>query len=106
MKVKIIKQDNYDRNFYFYYRNALLTDFLLCKRFEFEYNCWDPKDGELCMIRMKPEEILVEVRRDTDAQIVLQNCAQGRNTNRTIWLLVPSEISFRKAEAYLNSFFR
>jgi len=32
----------------------------------------DPKDGELCLGRMKPGEILVEVRSDTDVQIVRQ----------------------------------
>jgi len=31
--------------------------------------CWDPKDGELCLCRMKPEEILVEVRSVFDVQI-------------------------------------
>ena len=30
---------------------------------------WDPKDGELCLSRMKPEETLVEVRRGSDVQI-------------------------------------
>ena len=30
---------------------------------------WDPKDGELCPSRTKPEETLVEVRSDSDAQI-------------------------------------
>ncbi len=30
---------------------------------------WDPKDGELCLERMKPEETLVEVRFDSDVQI-------------------------------------
>ncbi|CAL4129691.1 unnamed protein product [Meganyctiphanes norvegica] len=32
-----------------------------------EHTCWDPKDGELCLARMKPEETLVEVRSDSDA---------------------------------------
>ncbi|KAM3716032.1 Conotoxin AbVIE [Dirofilaria immitis] len=31
--------------------------------------CWDPKDGELYLSRMKPEETLVEVRSDSDVQI-------------------------------------
>ena len=30
---------------------------------------WDPKDGELCLSRMKPEETLVEVRSGSDVQI-------------------------------------
>jgi hypothetical protein len=36
---------------------------------ECEHPCWDPKDGELCLGRMKPEETLVEVRRGSDVQI-------------------------------------
>ena len=30
---------------------------------------WDPKDGELCLGRTKPEETLVEVRSGSDVQI-------------------------------------
>ena len=30
---------------------------------------WDPKDGELCLSRVKPEETLVEARSDSDVQI-------------------------------------
>ncbi len=41
-------------------------------RFELEHICWDPKDGELCLNRVKPEETLVEARSDTDVQIVRQ----------------------------------
>ena len=29
----------------------------------------DPKDGELCLSRVKPEETLVEARSDSDVQI-------------------------------------
>ena len=29
----------------------------------------DPKDGELCLNRVKPEETLVEARSDSDVQI-------------------------------------
>ena len=36
---------------------------------EQEHTCWDPKDGELCLRRVKPEETLVEARRSSDAQI-------------------------------------
>ena len=38
-----------------------------------ERTCWDPKDGELWLVRMKPEETLVEVRSDSDVQIDRQN---------------------------------
>ena len=30
---------------------------------------WDPKDGELCLKRLKPEETLVEDRSGSDVQI-------------------------------------
>ena len=36
---------------------------------ERERTRWDPKDGELCLRRTKPEETLVEVRSDSDVQI-------------------------------------
>ncbi len=42
---------------------------LLLERFEYEHICWDPKDGELCLSRVKPEETLVEARSDSDVQI-------------------------------------
>ena len=31
---------------------------------------WDPKDGELCQRRVKPEEIQMDAYRGTDVQIV------------------------------------
>ena len=34
-----------------------------------EHTCWDPKDGELCLNRVKPGETLVEARSDSDVQI-------------------------------------
>lgn len=49
-----------------------------------EHTGRDPKDGELCVRRVKPEETLVEARSDTDVQIVRRTCAKGRKTNRTI----------------------
>ena len=36
---------------------------------EQKHTCWDPKDGELCLNRVKPEETLVEARSDSDVQI-------------------------------------
>ena len=42
--------------------------------FEPERTCWDPKDCELWVTRTKPEETLVEVRSDTDVQIVHLSC--------------------------------
>jgi len=35
-----------------------------------KYSSWDPKESDLFLHRMKPGEILVEVRSDTDVQIV------------------------------------
>ncbi|KAF1980988.1 hypothetical protein K402DRAFT_185942 [Aulographum hederae CBS 113979] len=52
--------------------------------FEYEHICWDPKDGELCLVRVKSEETLMEARRGSDVQIDLQSLAKGRKTNRTI----------------------
>ena len=40
-----------------------------------EHICLDPKDGELCLGRMKPEETLVEVVAGSDVQIVRQTWA-------------------------------
>ncbi|GAA4706269.1 hypothetical protein GCM10025781_26790 [Kocuria gwangalliensis] len=37
--------------------------------FEYERSCGDPKDGELCLNRAKPEETLVEARSGSDVQI-------------------------------------
>ena len=37
---------------------------------EYEYNCYDPKDGELCLSRVKSGETQMEARSDTDVQIV------------------------------------
>ncbi|CAL6279291.1 unnamed protein product [Bathycoccus prasinos] len=45
---------------------------IFCERFECEHTCWDPKDGELCLSRAKPEETPVEARSNTDVQIVCQ----------------------------------
>ncbi|CAL6280614.1 unnamed protein product [Bathycoccus prasinos] len=45
---------------------------IFCERFECEHTCWDPKDGELCLSRAKPEETPVEARSNTDVHIVCQ----------------------------------
>jgi hypothetical protein len=36
---------------------------------ECEHTCWDPKDGELCLNRVKPRETTVEARSGSDVQI-------------------------------------
>ena len=45
------------------------VSFCIADEAEQERTRWDPKDGELCLSRMKPEETLVEVRSDSDVQI-------------------------------------
>ena len=62
-----------------YSRSKVGTDFskevhhrpirIIFEGFELEQTCWDPKDGELCLNRVKPEETLVEARSDSDVQI-------------------------------------
>ena len=42
---------------------------IACNVANTEQSCWDPKDGELCLSRTKPEETLVEVRSGSDVQI-------------------------------------
>ncbi len=51
-------------------------------RFEFKHKCWDPKEYELCLNRVKSEETLMEARSDSDVQIDRQIWVQGRKTNR------------------------
>ena len=51
--------------------------------FAWEYVCWDPKGGELCLERIKSGETLMEVRSGTDVQIVRLILVKGRKTNRT-----------------------
>jgi len=38
--------------------------------FKSEHSWWNPKDGELFLLRVKPGETLVKARSDTDVQIV------------------------------------
>ena len=49
---------------------ALSTVSFACERYEYKRIRWDPKDGDLCLNRVKPGETLVEARSDTDVQIV------------------------------------
>ena len=42
------------------------------ERFEYEHIGSDPKDGELCLSRVKSGETLMEARSGTDVQIVRQ----------------------------------
>lgn len=47
---------------------------VLAPGLEREHGCNDPKDSELCVFRMKSDESLMEVRSDTDVQIVRRRC--------------------------------
>ncbi len=53
-------------------------DQTFCDGSAVEHVCWDPKDGELCLNRVKPEETLVEARSDSDVQIDRQIWVWGR----------------------------
>jgi hypothetical protein len=48
---------------------ALSTVSFACERYESKHIRWDPKDGDLCLRRVKPEETLVEARNGADVQI-------------------------------------
>jgi hypothetical protein len=43
-------------------------------RFEYEHMRCDPKDGELCVSRVKSDESLMEARSGSDVQIDRQTC--------------------------------
>jgi len=49
---------------------ALQTNHLIKRRIAFECTSLDPKDCELCLYKVKPDESLVEACSDTDVQIV------------------------------------
>ena len=49
---------------------ALQAELVLLHLAAQEHICWDPKDGELCLCRVKSGETLMEARSDTDVQIV------------------------------------
>ena len=50
-------------------RSTVAPFYLHIKGAEVEHTRWDPKDGELCLSRAKPEETLVEARNGSDVQI-------------------------------------
>lgn len=47
--------------------------FSLREKAHLERTRWDPKDGELCLVRTKSGETLMEVRSDSDVQIDRKN---------------------------------
>jgi hypothetical protein len=50
-------------------RSTVAPFYLYISGAEEEHTRWDPKDGELCLSRAKPEETLVEARNGSDVQI-------------------------------------
>jgi hypothetical protein len=52
-----------------FWRQHRPTLTFLTDGFEQKHICWDPKDGELCLNRVKSEETLMEARSDSDVQI-------------------------------------
>ena len=67
-----------------------------------KHKCCDPKDGELCLARLKTGETLLEDCSDSDVQIDRRSWVQRQKTNRTIQQLVPSEVSLRIAGTQLH----
>ena len=53
-------------------------------RFEPKSECWDPKGGDLCVLRLKSSESLMEDRSLADVQIAGHKYVKGRKTHRTI----------------------
>lgn len=49
------------------------VSFSLREEAHLERTRWDPKDGELCLVRTKSGETLMEVRSDSDVQIDRRN---------------------------------
>ena len=57
-----------------------------------DLDCWDLKDGACSPRTVKSGETLVDVRGDTDVQIVRYTWVQGRQTNRTIRIIVAQQL--------------
>jgi hypothetical protein len=55
--------------FAFWRLSTIVPSYLLVREAAIERSCWYPKDGELCLSRIKPEETLVEVHSGSDVQI-------------------------------------
>jgi len=56
------------------YRTTVPIRFIVWRLGEMDQSCWDPKESELYVIRMKSEETLMEVLSSTNVQIVCQSC--------------------------------
>ena len=51
------------------WRNPAASRRISIRAEQVEHACWDPKDGELCLARLKSGETLMEDRSDSDVQI-------------------------------------
>ena len=71
MKVKVVLRLRWEPSLR---RGGTIARTLACQCLEEKLNCRDPKDGDLCVCRLKPGETLVEGRSDTDVQIVRLIC--------------------------------
>lgn len=67
-----------------------------------KYSVCDPIDSELYLGQMKSGETLMEVLNRSDVQFDGMTWVQRRKTNRTVWQLVPSEMSLRTAGTYID----
>jgi len=67
-----------------YQHHEPVSQFMRLIKMELEHIWWDPKDGELLVHKIKPEETLVEVCNDADVQNARLMGVEGRKTNRTI----------------------
>ena len=69
MKVKACRWVSRGRILAFGLSTLLARHIFFVSVAEQERTRWDPKDGELCLSRLKPGETLVEDRSDSDVQI-------------------------------------
>lgn len=72
VKVRLARTEEDGRSFAFD-PHSLGVSFSLREEAHQERTRWDPKDGELCLVRTKSGETLMEVRSDSDVQIDRRN---------------------------------
>lgn len=59
----------------FFHPGVFLSTYACIWKIYHEHTGYDPKDGELCLIRLKSGETLMEDRSSSDVQIDCQNWA-------------------------------
>lgn len=77
-------------------------DSLGCAAKAWQCSMCDPIDSELYLGQMKSGETLMEVLSRSDVQFDGMTWVQRRKTNRTVWQLVPSEMSLRTASTSID----